>query len=135
MIEKEILEKLNINNINPNQYSPIVLAYVGDTVYEVFVRTKVVREHNVQVSKLQKMSIKYVKASAQAEIYKRIEKDLTEEERKIAKRGMNAKVNTVPKNADILEYKTATGFESLIGYLYLSGNINRVCEIISMAIE
>lgn len=135
MIEKEYLDKLSANNINPNVYSPIVLAYVGDTVYELFVRTKVVRENNIQVSKLQKLSVKLVKASAQADIYNKIEDKLTEEEIKICKRGRNAKVNTVPKNADVLEYKIATGFESLLGYLYLSGNIDRVLEIINMAIE
>ena len=135
MIEKELLERNNINKVNAKLYSPVTLAYLWDAVYEMFVRTKLVREHNVQVNKLQKLSIQYVKASAQAKQYKKIEEYLTEEEKKIAKRGKNAKVNTMPKNADPIDYMIATGFEALIGWLYLEGKIDRLVEIVDKAIN
>lgn len=135
MIEKELLEKNNINKVNAKLYSPVTLAYLGDAIYEMFVRTKLVREHNVQVNKLQRLSIQYVKASAQAEQYKKIEEYLTEEEKKIAKRGKNAKVNTMPKNADPVDYMIATGFEALMGWLYLEGKIDRLVEIVDKAMN
>ncbi|HAN10808.1 MAG TPA: ribonuclease III [Clostridiales bacterium] len=130
----EILNKINNEHINANLYSPVTLAYLGDAVYEMFVRTKLVKENNMQVNKLQKLSIKYVKASAQAETYKKLEVYLTEEERKIAKRGKNAKVNTMAKNADPIDYMTATGFEALIGWLYLEGRMDRLGEIIDISL-
>ncbi|HBY21093.1 MAG TPA: Mini-ribonuclease 3 [Clostridiales bacterium] len=101
----------------------------------MFVRTKLVREHNVQVNKLQRLSIQYVKASAQAQQYRKIEKYLTEEERKVAKRGKNAKVNTMPKNAAPVDYMIATGFETLIGWLYLEEKIDRLAEIVDKAMN
>ncbi|OGO83164.1 MAG: hypothetical protein A2Y18_08580 [Clostridiales bacterium GWD2_32_19] len=133
-MKKEILEKANEDKINVNLYSPVILAYIGDAVYEMFVRTKLVKENNVQVNKLQKMSIQYVKASAQANIYKRIEEILTEEEKKVFKRGKNAKVNTMAKNADPIDYMIATGFECLIGWLYLQGRNDRLIEIINISL-
>ncbi|OGO87538.1 MAG: hypothetical protein A2Y24_07365 [Clostridiales bacterium GWE2_32_10] len=135
MIEKELLEKNNINKVNAKLYSPVTLAYLGDAIYEMFVRTKLVREHNVQVNKLQRLSIQYVKASAQAQQYRKIEKYLTEEERKVAKRGKNAKVNTMPKNAAPVDYMIATGFETLIGWLYLEEKIDRLAEIVDKAMN
>lgn len=134
-IEKELAEKVNIDKVNTNMYSPITLAYIGDAVYEMFVRTKLVKENNVQVNKLQKLSVKYVKASAQAGTYKRIEEFLTEEERHIAKRGRNAKVNTMAKNATPEDYMMATGLEALIGWLYLEGKIDRLVEVVDFAIK
>lgn len=107
--------------------SPLVLAYLGDTVYETYIREYLIRQNTQRkVNDLHKLAIKYVKAKAQATIIHEIEIELTEEESKIYKRGRNQKSNTSPKNADIIDYKHATGFEALVGYLYLNNEIERL---------
>ncbi|GAA3644019.1 Mini-ribonuclease 3 [Asaccharospora irregularis] len=116
--------------------SPLVLAYLGDTVYESYIREYLIKQNNQRkVNDLHKRAIKYVKAKAQADIIHEIEKDLTDEERRIYKRGRNQKSNTSPKNADIIDYKHATGFEALIGYLYLNNESDRLKYIIEKGIE
>lgn len=120
----------------PKQYAPLVLAYIGDCVYEIFIRTKMIEKHpDMPVHKLHVHTIKYVKASAQSKSVSAIEGMLTEDEEWIFKRGRNAKSATVPKNADISDYRRATGFEALIGYLYLSGMTERLNEIMEKAFE
>lgn len=114
--------------------SPLTLAYIGDAVYEVYIRTLMITsEPNKSVHKLHLMSTSYVRAHAQSEIVHRISPCLTEEELNIIRRGRNSKSASSPKNADILEYRTATGFEALVGYLYLSGRIERLTEILKLA--
>lgn len=116
--------------------SPLVLAYLGDTVYESYIREYLIKQNNQRkVNDLHKRAIKYVKAKAQADIIHEIEKDLTDEERRVYKRGRNQKSNTSPKNADIIDYKHATGFEALIGYLYLNNESDRLKYIIEKGIE
>ena len=111
---------------------PLQLAYIGDSVYELFVRTMILsREENV--NKLHKKAVKYVKANAQAASLQRLERVLTDEEKSIVRRGRNAKINTAPKNADLSEYKRATGFESLLGYLFLSKKDKRLIELLEIA--
>ena len=116
--------------------SPLVLAYLGDTVYESYVREYLIRKNiNKKVNDLHKSAIKYVNAKAQATVIHAIEEELTEDEERIYKRGRNQKSHTSPKNADIIDYKHATGFEALIGYLYLSEDTERLKYIISKGIE
>ncbi|WP_079747110.1 Mini-ribonuclease 3 [Clostridioides difficile] len=116
--------------------SPLVLAYLGDTVYETSIREYLIRQNTQRkVNDLHKLAIKYVKAKAQATIIYEIEIELTEEESKIYKRGRNQKSNTSPKNADIIDYKHATGFEALVGYLYLNNEIERLQYIINKGIK
>ncbi|MCP8357069.1 Mini-ribonuclease 3 [Clostridioides difficile] len=116
--------------------SPLVLAYLGDTVYETYIREYLIRQNTQRkVNDLHKLAIKYVKAKAQATIIHEIEIELTEEESKIYKRGRNQKSNTSPKNADIIDYKHATGFEALVGYLYLNNKIERLQYIINKGIK
>ena len=115
--------------------NPLVLAYIGDSVYDTFVRTLLISRGYGQVSKLHKMSIGFVKAKAQADILERITEMLTPEEQDIVRRGRNTKSSTVPKNADISDYRYATGFEALIGFLYLTGQIDRLMEVISMIVD
>lgn len=116
--------------------SPLVLAYLGDTVYETYIREYLIRQNTQRkVNDLHKLAIKYVKAKAQASIIHEIEAELTEEESKIYKRGRNQKSNTSPKNADIIDYKHATGFEALVGYLYLNNEIERLQYIINKGIK
>lgn len=108
--------------------SPLQLAYIGDAVYELLVRTYLLNK-KLSVHELHRTSTKYVKAKAQAEIVHNLEDDLTDEEISIVKKGRNAKSNTMPKNATIIDYKYATGFEALIGYLYLKGKDERIQEL------
>lgn len=117
-------------------YSPLVLAYIGDSIYEVFTRKKVLSENpNLPAHKLHKENIKYVKAKAQSDAMGRIEPILTEQELAMFKRGRNAKSATVPKNADLVDYRRATGFETLIGFLELSGQRERLLEIMELAFD
>ncbi len=117
-----------------NEYSPLVLAYVGDAVYELYVRKHITKDNNIQVDKLHKKAVSVVKSSAQAKSYHIIENMLTEEEVAVFKRGRNAK-SSVPKNSDMSEYKTATGLEALIGYIYLKGDTNRLDEIMNLILS
>ena len=122
------------NNINPSLYSPLVLAYIGDAVYEVFTREKVLELHpDMPAHKLHKVNVHYVRAKSQSNAMSQIEPILSEDELAIYKRGRNAKAGTVPKNADLVDYRRATGFEALVGYLHLKGRQDRLGEIMEMA--
>jgi ribonuclease-3 family protein len=117
------------------EYSPLVLAYIGDAVFEVFVRTQVIAKGNAPVNKLHRASKEYVKASAQAAMMHKIRECLTQEEEAVFRRGRNAKSATVPKHAVLSDYRHATGFEALIGYLYLDGQMERGAQLISIAMD
>lgn len=118
------------------QLSPLVLAFIGDAVYEVFVRAYLVdKNRDMSVHKLHVQAVSFVKAHAQSEFMKKLEDTLTEEELAIFKRGRNSKSGTTPKNADIQEYRTATGFEALIGYLYITEQIERLNYFLNYIIE
>lgn len=131
----KILDQFNFSESDINNMAPLVLAYIGDAVYEVFIRTFLISEGNIPVHKLHKRSIGYVKAKAQSDIIHRIMEKLNPDELDVVRRGRNAKSGTIPKNADVNEYKYATGFESLIGYLYLKRDNDRLMEILKMAIS
>lgn len=110
--------------------APLVLAYIGDAVYEVYVRNRIIKENpDMPVYKLHKAAIKYVKAHGQSEAVACIETELDEAEEAVYKRGRNAKSPTVPKNADVTEYRRATGFEALLGYLYKTEKFDRLEEL------
>ena len=111
-------------------YSPLTLAYLGDAVYEIIVRTIMVERANAPVQKLHKRSSALVKASAQAELIKKLEDMLTDEEAAVYKRGRNAKSYTMAKNATMADYRMATGFEALMGYLYLKRQYERIVELV-----
>lgn len=113
-------------SLDIKQYSPLALAFLGDAVYEMHVRSKILSNTNAPADVLHKMAVKYVKAAAQCEAFDRIERLLTDEEITVFKRGRNAKTNTKAKNAGLAEYKKATGFEALLGYLYLEGKTDRL---------
>lgn len=121
--------KLNAEDIM--MLSPLQLAYMGDSVYELLVRTYLLNK-GLAVKELHKATIKYVKAKAQANIIHILEDKLTEDEQTIVKKGRNAKSNTVPKNADMIDYKYATGLEALFGYLYLTCQDKRISELFHM---
>ena len=129
-------ESIKMDKIKLITMSPLVLAYLGDTVYESYIREHLIRQNiNRKVNNLHKLAIQYSKAKAQATIIHELEDELTEEEMKIFKRGRNLKSHTAPKNADIIDYKYATGFEALIGYLYLSEDKERLEYIVKKGIE
>jgi len=132
---EDILETIDFGGRDIRELSPLVLAYLGDAVYEVFIRTYVVANNNVPVCRLHKYSTSYVKAKAQSDIIHKIIEKLTDEEKDIVRRGRNAKSATIPKNADVTEYKYATGFESLLGYVYLKRDYNRLMELLKMCVE
>ena len=126
---------LDLPQMDPKAYSPRGLAYIGDAVYEIAVRTLVISEGNMSVNKYHKKSSSLVKASAQAGVYDNIKEKLTDEEAAVYKRGRNAKSATAAKNASIVEYRMATGVEALIGYLYLSGRTARALELIKIGLD
>lgn len=138
-MEKDLLTKINeaygLETMVPNEVAPIILAYIGDAIYEVVVRTIEISKGNRQVNKINKDSIKLVNAKAQATMIEILEDKLTEEEMSIYKRGRNAKSNTSAKNASIRDYRKATGFEALMGYLYLSHQEDRMLELIKEGLE
>lgn len=111
--------------------SPLVLAFIGDAAFEVIVRSYVIKNYeNLTVHNLHLKAINYVKNHSQSEYIKKIENILTEQELYMFKRGRNAHSGTIPKNADVIEYRTATGFETVIGFLYLTGNTERIMELL-----
>jgi ribonuclease III family protein len=111
--------------------NPLVLAFVGDAVFEVIVRTVLIYDNReLSAHKLHVKAISYVKAKAQSNALRLIQEKLTEEELSIFKRGRNTKSSTVPKNADVQDYRTATGFEALIGFLYITGQKQRIEELL-----
>ncbi|MDO4744706.1 MAG: ribonuclease III domain-containing protein [Clostridia bacterium] len=120
--------------VPPAQFSPLTLAYVGDCVYELFVRTYLLKDTNLPVQKLHKSAIKMVNAKAQSDLYQKVKDSLTDEETAVYKRGRNTNSHP-PKNANMVDYKSATGMEALIGYLYLKGESERILEILKNLID
>ena len=118
-----------------NTLSPLTLAFLGDSVYEMFVRTKILADGNRPANELHKIAVGYVKAKAQAEAAHKILDILTEEELSVYKRGRNTNIHTVPKNADMADYRHATALEALIGYLYLKGEEERLLKILNVAFD
>ncbi|MBO4896824.1 MAG: ribonuclease III [Clostridia bacterium] len=119
-------------SLNINEYSPLVLAYIGDAVYELFIRSKLIGEANAQPSRLHNESTYFVCAESQFNAFHIIENMLTDEEMSVLKRGRNAKSQTTPKNADVTHYRYATGIEALMGYLYIKGEKGRIEELMEV---
>lgn len=117
------------------QMSPLVWAYMGDAVYEKYIREYVIRQGLCKNGLLHKKSIKYVSAKGQAHILKEIEEFLSDEEKDIVRRGRNSNPHSTAKNADIMEYKYATGFEALIGWLYLTEKHDRLEELLEKTVK
>ena len=126
----ELIErKRNVAEVNT--LSPLTWAYVGDSVFELLVRTHLtIKPHMLHIE-----AIKYVKADAQVKLLHKIEKELNDDEKNIVRRGRNAENHHVPKNATVEEYSYATAFEALIGYLYLTKQDERLKEILQMCIQ
>ena len=127
--------ELKRNKEDVNLMSPLTWAYVGDCVYELYVRTKLVDNTNMKPHALHVEAIKYVKAQAQAQILNKIHDNLTDEEKDIVRRGRNADNHHLPKNANVQDYMYSTAYEAIIGYLYLTNQIERLKEILKISVD
>ena len=138
-IEKPILltvnEIFNSKEVRPNEYSPLALAFIGDSVFDLVIKSVIVEKANCQVNKLQNKTSKIVRATTQALIVDALKDVLTEEEANIYRRGRNAKPYTKAKNSSYSEYCKATGLEALVGYLYLKGDTERLIALIKTGLE
>lgn len=128
-------QALGLHEVDIRAYSPLVLAYIGDAVYELLIRTRVISRGSMQVSKMHKKSSSLVKAETQANLIKILLEELTEEELAVYKRGRNAKSVTMAKHATMIDYRMATGFEALVGYLYLTDQMERLLALIHDGLE
>jgi len=124
-----------MEEIDVNQMSPLVWAYIGDSVYEQYIRNYLVTNTKYKPHKLHVEATKYVKAAAQAQILQQLEEYLTEEEKDIVRRTRNTKNHHLPKNSNVQEYMYATAFEGLIGYLHLNKNKERLKEILDLSLK
>ena len=130
-----IRRKFGIEDVDLKTYSPLTLAFIGDGIYDLVIRTIIVGRGNARPTRLHHETAAIVKASAQAKAMDRIEPELSEEEMDIFRRGRNANSPTAAKNATKADYRRATGFEALIGYLYLSDQTDRMLELIKKAVS
>lgn len=128
-------QALGLKEVDIRTYSPLVLAYIGDAVYELLIRTRVISRGSMQVSKMHKKSASLVKAETQANLIKILSEELTEEELTVYKRGRNAKSVTMAKHATMIDYRMATGFEALVGYLYLTDQTERLLALVHDGLE
>lgn len=132
---KSFKEALRLKDTDVSTYSPLALAYLGDAVYELAVRSFVMNRGNTQVNKMHKKTASLVRAEAQAGMYQLLEDELTMEERSIYKRGRNAKSATMAKHAAMKDYRMATGFEALMGYLFLTEQFDRMACLLGSGLQ
>lgn len=128
-------QAMEMEQIDPETYSPLILAYIGDAVYELMIRSKVINRGSMQMNKIHQHSTALVKASAQAALIRAIEEELTSQELSVYKRGRNAKSPTVAKHATVIDYRTATGLEALVGWLFLTRQYQRLTDLISTGLK
>ncbi len=126
----KIKQTFSVKEVDVRAYSPLTLAYIGDAVYDIIIRTVVVERSNRAANELHKKTSSFVKAQTQAAMAEALQETFSEEEEAVYKRGRNAKSYTTAKNASIADYRKATGLEALIGYLYLQDRTDRVLELV-----
>lgn len=124
-----------MKEVDPKMSSPLVLAYIGDCVFDLIIKMRVAAAGNRQVQKLHEETSHYVQASAQSYMMRAMQDHLTEEEHSVYRRGRNARSVSPAKNQSITDYRRATGFEALLGYLYLSGEYERLTELVRIGLE
>ena len=130
----QLKELFHLEDQDLRSYSPLTLAYIGDGVYELIIRTILVKKGNCPVNRLHKKASNLVKAGAQSAIMEVIEEELTPEELSVYRRGRNAHSPTMAKHATMADYRRATGFEALMGYLYLKEDYTRILTLVRMGI-
>ena len=128
-------EIFQMKEVDPGTYSPLTLAYIGDSIYDLVIKSLVVNEGNKQVQKLHKATSTLVQASAQSKMMRRMQEHLTEEEHAVFKRGRNTKSVSPAKNQSITDYRRATGFEALMGYLYLKKDMKRLIDLVKIGLD
>lgn len=131
----EINRRFDCGAVDIRTYSPLTLAYIGDAVYDLIIRSVIVKRANKPPDKLHKTVIRYVNAKTQAKMIEVLEPELNEEESAVYHRGRNAKSYTKAKNASIVEYRKATGLEALFGYLYLNNDMDRLLSLVCLAFD
>ena len=129
-----IKEVLEMKEVEPEGYSPLTLAYIGDSIYDLIIKTKVISEGNKQVKKLHQETSSMVQASAQSEMMRVLQPLLTEEEHAVYRRGRNAKSVSPAKNQSLTDYRRAPGFEALMGYLYLKKDWKRLLDLVKIGL-
>ena len=134
-IDSYIKEQFGIKDVDIRTYSPLTLAYIGDGIFDIVIRSVVVGKGNTKASQLHKHTSSIVKAHTQAVMIEALEPHLTKEEADIYRRGRNAKSPTTAKNATMADYRKATGLEALMGYLYLSDDFERVVELTKLGVQ
>lgn len=128
-------EIFKMQEVDIRAYSPLTLAYIGDSIYDLIIKSLVINEGNKQVQKLHLKTSTFVQASAQSRMMRAMQEHLTEEEHAIFKRGRNAKSVSPAKNQSITDYRRATGFEALLGYLYLKKEWKRILDLVKIGLE
>ena len=134
-LNEYINEKFDVESKDIRTYSPLTFAYIGDAVFDLVVRSVLVNKGNTAVNNLHKKASAIVKAPTQAALAAAIMDDLTDEEKDIFRRGRNSKPHTKAKNASTMEYLEATGFEAVMGFLYLSGDMDRALDLVKKGCE
>lgn len=128
-------EVFSMQEVDIREYSPLTLAYIGDSIYDLIIKSLVINRGNKQVQKLHKETSSLVQASAQSMMMRAMQEELTDEERAVYKRGRNAKSVSPAKNQSITDYRRATGFEALIGYLYLQEKWKRMLDLVKIGLD
>ena len=128
-------ELFQMEEVDIREYSPLTLAYIGDCIYDLVIKSLVINEGNKQVNKLHQETSKLVQASAQSLMMRTMQEHLTEEEHAVYKRGRNAKSVSPAKNQSITDYRRATGFEALLGYLYLKKDYRRLLDLVKIGLD
>lgn len=134
-LNQQIKEIFAIADVDIRTYSPLTLAYIGDGIFDVVIRSIVVGRGNTPVNQLHHKTSHIVKAHSQAMMAEVLLDEMTDTEKDIYRRGRNAKSHTMAKNATVMDYRSATGFEALMGYLYLTDAMDRILELVSIALE
>ena len=134
-IDSYIKEQFGIKEVDIKTYSPLTLAYIGDGIFDLVIRSVIVGKCNTKASQLHYQTSHIVKAQSQAMMIEALEEELTEEEADVYRRGRNAKSPTMAKNATMADYRKATGFEALMGYLYLTDKFPRIIELTKLGLE
>ena len=128
-------EVLDLKDVDIKTYSPLVLAYIGDCVYDLIIKSMMINKGNNKVNKLHEMTSSYVQASAQSFMMRAMQEHLTETEHAVYRRGRNAKSVSPAKNQSITDYRRATGFEALLGYLYLNKEYKRLVDLVKIGLD
>ena len=127
---RQLKKEFDCREVDIRTYSPLALAYIGDSIYDVVIRTVVVERGNQSAKKLHRTAVRYVNAGTQ----EALQEIMTEEEKEVYRRGRNAKSNSTAKNASVTDYRKATGMEALIGYLYLQDRMDRAVELVKQGL-